>query len=138
MDDFIVFCTIFTVIANFVWIVFRNFKWSTTKFKLISYCCITLVNVIFYFVEEFTVTHPQFYAFMWFSISPIIVLSIDLILRKICCIEYGRDFDFIMESTSEDYFGVIGYSYTLLDKIFSVILLLAGLGLPIFMATKLV
>jgi hypothetical protein len=95
-----------------------------------------VINIIFYFVEEFTVTHPQFYAFMWFSISPIIVLSVDLILRKISLIEYGRDFDFIMGSTNESYFGD-RYSYTLLDKAFSVILLVAGLGLPIFMATKL-
>jgi hypothetical protein len=136
MGDFILFSTIFTVISNFVLIIFRNFEWSTTKFKLITYCCITLINIIFYFVEEFSVTHPQFYVFIGFSISPIIVLSIDLILRKISLLEYGRDFDFIMESTNKSYFGD-RYSYTLLDKGFSVILILAGLGLPIFMATKL-
>ena len=137
MDSFILFCSIFTVISNILLIIFRNFNWSTTKFKLITYGCITLVNIIFYFVEGFTVTNPQFYAFIGLSISPIIILSIDLIFRKICCIEYNRDFDFILERTNKGYIGDT-YSYTLLDKIFSVILLVVGVVLPIFMTLRLV
>lgn len=133
MNDFVLFCTAVIVIVNLVLIIFRNFEWSTTKFKTIGYCSITVLITILYFVEEFTVYHPDFYKFIVFALSPVVVLLIDLIFKKICIIEYNRDFDFIIENDNDAYFGET-HDYNLLDKAFSIILLMFGAGLPILIA----
>jgi len=132
MEGFILFCTIFTVITNLILIVLRNFKWSTINFKIIGYICITVLVITFYFVEEFTVSHSDFYKFIGFALSPLVVLLMDLILKNISIRKYGRDFYFTTQNNSEAYFGDV-YEYTILDKVFSIVLLIVGVVFPIVM-----
>jgi len=117
-------------------VISRNFKWNTTKFKIISYSCITLLNITFYFVEEFTIDDTDFSRFILFALSPLGLLLVDLSLKKISFIKYGRDFDFTFQSPDNSYFGNSN-NYILLDKVFSIVLIVIAAGFPIGLASTL-